>query len=712
MRGDQLPKIGLDYIVPKGGVDLVTPPLLLPPGVCRMAQNFEVDLEGGYSRIGGYERYAGQESVTRKSFYLATFHLYDGGMSNALAVPGAAQIQGDTSGATARILRKLTDEQVVSIRATASDLTDTRYPEYIVERYLVFYETVNQEVFLYDVSGTFSEGENISVLTEDGRYILYGLSPTSPSSPAPVDFRLVSSPIVLTEETAADLAVELDRAAMAFRGAVTAPVTSLYSTSYLPLAMETLSGCPFLFSVINSSLGGQALSALFPRLKSEWGRVSNQAQNYGWASAAQSDYTGYGGTMIGGVPEYLECVRYNFSGAANNERLYCVSGNTPAFSFHLVGDADAYNGWRGLFNTISTGMAVDTPEHIAAHKNRLFLSFGASLQYSVAGDPTSWTPVLGAGELAVGEQITKLQSVIGGETSVLLVYTTTRIYGLYGDSSSDFKLVLLASDIRVDPKSIQMFGQPIFLTERGVFFLSATDTFGNFALESVSNQVAPFLKRLAGRLVSSIVIPEKNQYRLFFDTGDGLYFTFYGTKLIGVMPVWFDRVPVVAHCHYDTDTNETEFLFAAQNNSVRVYRGDIGPSFDGRLIDAHMFLAFNSSRSARISKAYRHASLEIQTDGGFVAFKVLFETNYAARATLPTPEQDVDGVAVNAYSVFDDALWDEFYWDGNRVSPQEISLDGSGENLSLGIYSSSYTTWPFTLSGVILQYLARKVKRG
>lgn len=710
MRGDKLPKIELDYIVPKGGVDLVTPPLLLPPGVCRMAQNFEVDLEGGYSRIGGYERYAGQESVTRKSFYIATLRLYDVAGSNAIAVPAAMQIRGDTSGATARVLRKLTDVQVASIRATSSDMTDAS-PGNTVERFLYFYETINQEVFLYDVTGTFVEGENLSILTEDGRYTMYGLAPDGIVSVV-TDFRIVSSPVVLSEETAADLSVELDRAAMAFRGAVTAPVTSLYSTSYLPLAMETLSGCPFLFGVIDSSLGGQALFALFPRLKSEWGRLSNQPQNYGWASAAQSDYTGYGGTTIGGVPEYLECVRYNFSGAANNERLYCVSGNTPAFSFHLVGDTDAYNGWRGLFNTISTGMAVDTPEHIAAHKNRLFLSFGASLQFSVAGDPTSWTPVLGAGELAVGEQITKLQSVIGGETSVLLVYTTTRIYGLYGDSSSDFNLVLLASDVRVDPKSIQMFGQPIFLTERGVFFLSATDTFGNFALESVSNQVAPFLKRLAGRLVSSIVIPEKNQYRLFFDTGDGLYFTFSGTKLIGVMPVWFDRVPAVTHLHYNTDTNETEFLFSAKNNSVRVYRGDIGPSFDGRLIDAHMFLAFNSSRSARISKAYRHASLEVQTDGGFVQFKVMFETDYAARATLPTPEQDVDGAAVNAYSVFDDALWDEFYWDGNRVSPQEISLDGSGENLSLGIYSSSYTTWPFTLSGVILQYLARKVKRG
>lgn len=712
MRADRLPKVKLDYIVPKGGLDIVTPPLLLPPGACRAAQNFEVDLEGGYSRIGGYERWCGQTPWARQIFQPATLRLYS---ATVTTITVGDKIRGDTSGATARVVPKRDDIELESIRATASDLDDFIYPQFVIERSTYFYQNVPTECFLYEVSGTFMVGENLSILAEDEAYVIRGLSPTSPYGGSVVDIRITVLPVPLTNTDPLAFEVENDRARTAARGGVYAPASNVI-TSGSPtfLAIESLKGLPLVFMHGNYTGTAGALYAIYPSDLHPYQKNANQSKGgYSWDSCAVDKYTGWGGTIIGTVPcAYLECVKYNFSGAEDDERLYFVSGSTAAFSFHLLAEDPGHQTRRGIYNTIPTGMSVDVPEHIAAHKNRLFLSFGASLQFSTAGDPTSWTPVLGAGELAVGEPITKLQSVIGGDTSVLLVYTTTRIYGLYGDSSSDFKLVLLASDIRVDPKSIQMFGQPVFLTDRGVMFLNAADTFGNFKLAAVSNQIAPMLRRLSGRLLCSIVIPEKNQYRLFFDTGEGLYFTFSGTKLIGVMPVFYDRVPEFVHLYRDEEQNEDVFLFANNRNSKRVYRGDIGPAFDCRTINAHFFLSFSASRSARVNKSYRHAAIELQAEEGYVTFKASFEADYAARQTFPTPEPTVSGPSVNAYSVYDDALWDEFYWDGSRVSPQELSIDGNGENFSFGISSSSYLTWPFTLSGVILHYLVRRTKRG
>lgn len=708
MRADRLPQVKLDHVVPKGGLDLVTPPLLLQPGACRSAENFEVDLEGGYSRIGGYERWAMQRSITKEAIYEVTLTLH-AVSGSAIIMPNGVQLRGDTSGAKARLLSKLSDGNVASIRELGSDASDVG-PLYVTARFVTLYETISKVVLLYAVTGTFVAGENVSFLAEDGSAIHYGLAPETFAGTT-ADVRVTVAPTVLAEADPVTLAEELDRAAVAFRGSVLAPWSSESTFSVQTLAIETLRGIPLVFSRAPVS-SGTALYALYPNEASEYAQRSDSfgAEGYGWSRAGYDTYTGWGGTTIGGDPEYLECVRYNFSGAADGERLYFTTGNTAAFSFHFIGESLAYEGWRGNFNTIPTGMAVDTPTHVAAHKHRLFLSFGSSLQFSTAGDPEDWSPVTGAGELAVGEDITKLQSVIGGDTSVLLIYTTTRIYGLYGDSSSNFSLVLLASDLRVDPKSIQMFGQPIFLADNGVVFLSATSAFGNFKMKTISNQVSPMLKRLAGKLVSSIVIPEKNQYRLFFSNGEGLYFTFSGDKLVGIMPVRHDRPPEIVHLFHNDATGENEFLFACAA-SRRVYRSDIGPSFDCRPIDAHLFLAFNASRSARINKAYRRASLEIQAEEGYVTFKAMFDTDYASMSTAPSPQQDVDGTLVNAYSAFDDALWDEFYWDGYRVSPQDLPIDGSGENLSLGLSATSYLVWPFTVSGVTTQYIVRRVKR-
>ena len=110
--------------------------------------------------------------------------------------------------------------------------------------------------------------------------------------------------------------------------------------------------------------------------------------------------------------------------------LYGCDGVNRAFEF------DGTN-----FVPINTGMATDTPKHIAAHKAHLFLSFGASLQFSGLGKPFQWTPVLGAGELAMNAEITNLIPLPGDQSSGALgIYTKRDTSVLYGTSSSNFAL--------------------------------------------------------------------------------------------------------------------------------------------------------------------------------------------------------------------------------------------------------------------------------
>ena len=56
-----LPQVAVkpEWVPFGGGLDVVTPPLEIPPGFVRDAQNFEQDINGGYTRCLGYERYDG-----------------------------------------------------------------------------------------------------------------------------------------------------------------------------------------------------------------------------------------------------------------------------------------------------------------------------------------------------------------------------------------------------------------------------------------------------------------------------------------------------------------------------------------------------------------------------------------------------------------------------------------------------------------------------
>lgn len=85
-----------DAIMLDGGLDEVTPPLRIKPGYCRRAQNHEIDINGGYKVVSGYERFDGR---TRPSD--ATYSMLPVTITGSYAVGNT--INGVSSGATAVI---------------------------------------------------------------------------------------------------------------------------------------------------------------------------------------------------------------------------------------------------------------------------------------------------------------------------------------------------------------------------------------------------------------------------------------------------------------------------------------------------------------------------------------------------------------------------------------------------------------------------------
>jgi len=96
----KLPKVIVkeDYTKLKGGLDLQSPALSIPPGALTGAMNYVCNTDGGYERIDGYERYDGRPSPSDATYYYCPCSFTDGG-----PVVGDT-ITGDDSGQTAIVI--------------------------------------------------------------------------------------------------------------------------------------------------------------------------------------------------------------------------------------------------------------------------------------------------------------------------------------------------------------------------------------------------------------------------------------------------------------------------------------------------------------------------------------------------------------------------------------------------------------------------------
>lgn len=111
----QIPPVTVktSYIKLKGGLDLVSPSLQIPPGMCIDASNFVPEISGGYKRIGGYERFDGRSKPSEASYWIL-------GVSTTAGMVVGSTLTGASSGETARVLLVVDATHVVTGRNSGS----------------------------------------------------------------------------------------------------------------------------------------------------------------------------------------------------------------------------------------------------------------------------------------------------------------------------------------------------------------------------------------------------------------------------------------------------------------------------------------------------------------------------------------------------------------------------------------------------------------
>ena len=390
----------------------------------------------------------------------------------------------------------------------------------------------------------------------------------------------------------------------------------------------------------------------------------------------------------------------NFYGASDDYRMYGVNGVGLGFEF------DNTSGEQ-FFCEIETGMATDTPKHLAVHNYHLFYGFpGGSVQLSGDGDPVSWTVITGATEIAVGDEITGFNEEVGNS---LFIFTRNRSYVLQGNTRANFDLDDFNINSGAHEWSVDRIGLGCFFDDRGFTTLAQTQRADsvNFLENTVSELIQPLVKDLAEnqQVKCAHLIRSSNIYRCYFDDGRIVSIGFDNNRVTGHMPLEY---PFIANCAVSGENSTgAEELYVGADDGV-VYKLETGTSFDGDPIRAFVRTVLHHSKSPGRLKKYAQARLDATLRG---ALTLTGQLEYDFGDPDWNLADQLDFSTDTAGSYWDDFTWDNYVWDKQTSGIPQVKIEGEGTNVAVYLESTSSTDNPHTLRGITLQWHPRRTDR-
>lgn len=686
MRIPNLPPPKIDIVRFGGGLDQATPPLEANPGSCIAAQNVEVGINRGYETSTGYERLDGRPKPSA-----AVYYVLPATISGTIS-PGDT-ITGDTSSATgvviaveaaAVVFTKLTgtfqdaEDLTVSavVQGTTTDTASINGAS--TPKLHAQYKNLAADEYRSDIAVVPGSGDLLGVWRLNGAQ--YAVRNNAGGTAA----------VIHKSSSSGWTAVALGRE-LAFTSGGTTEISEGDT-----ITGATSSATAVITRVVLESgswSGGDAAGRLI--FANQTGTFQSENLDVG-ASVNLATIAG-DSSAIALLPDgRFETDKFNFGGQSGTFRVYGCDGVNRGFEFDGT-----------VFVPIDTGMDTDTPTHVICHKNHLFFSFAGSAQHSGIGTPYIFSPIFGAAELAVGDDITAFKREPGAQgESALLIFSRNRSHVLYGSSSSDWNLVQYREEVGAFPYTVQQIGITLFMDDRGITNLQTSQAYGNFQHSSFSNVVQKFILLRKDKVVASTICRAKNQYRIFFNDDSALYVTMNGNKLVGIMPMKLNHTVTCADSTEDSDGTEV-ITFGSDDGYV--YQMEKGTSFDGDPIEYVMITHFNHAGSPRLIKGYKSCALEVGGDG-YSEAKFTYELDYGS--SLIAQAARVQSKELSLFeSRWDLFTWDEFYWDSVKLSISDFRLAGSGENIALIIRGESDYASPLKLTGAIIRYLPRRQKR-
>ena len=393
----------------------------------------------------------------------------------------------------------------------------------------------------------------------------------------------------------------------------------------------------------------------------------------------------------GGRFEFCE---HNFYARPDQRRLYACNGKGPAFELDPFTDLVAPI-------LMPSDEDLNEPGFIAAHKQHLFIGQqGGTLRQSVVGEPMQFSGILGAAEFGVGDDITGLKSI----PNLLCITCKNSSHGLYGNTIADWQLGPISDNAGAYAYSLQSIGTLFMLDQQGITELSRVQSYGNFKAAAVSSLAQPVINEIRDKCIGSVVIPDRNLYRIYCNDGTGVMMVPGEPPRITTFNY---GIPITCIAASEDKTGSAAVFFGTDNGFIM--QADRGTNLDGEPIESAIRTNYLQFKSASYRKTYRR--LEVLINGkADVCLLFSHELDYAA-AHSPIPRSRQLCIFGGA-GFWDLDNWNEFFWSAGEIQQDGIWLDGTGRNISIMAYQSSAWTEPFTIQGFLVHYIMRRLDRG
>ena len=400
----------------------------------------------------------------------------------------------------------------------------------------------------------------------------------------------------------------------------------------------------------------------------------------------------------------------NFYSDDQYKQLFWCNGAGPAFS---------YDGKYAIRIRPNLTDKDNKPRHIAVFGTQLALSFSfGDVFLSDDGEPESFAAVVNGSSPSSrradfnpsAEQIPfadRIHGLIRLPQQSMAVFCDRSIQRITGAPGAFATQVVRDGDGCLEYTAKNLNGMVCYTDVRGIGVLRATDLFGDVIPQYVSYEVGPWLDPRINRNdplpwpgpVACEVVPNKDQYRLFFADGKVLTMTLVGNEMIPMFSLQDYGAAVSWACTgIFKDTLHQQFFAFNRESGVsgKVYQMDVGTTFNGNPIvaRAEFYLGDMGADLKGQNKQYLYIGLDASCYG--------YATLAVSYRTTGIPRDATAGSQYIPLTLGKSTLGD--YLTKNTYR-QTVSIAGAGDTLIVQFESDGVTDYGLGTTPTDYRYL-------
>ena len=297
----------------------------------------------------------------------------------------------------------------------------------------------------------------------------------------------------------------------------------------------------------------------------------------------------------------------------------------------------------------------------------------------------------------------------------LIIFCKNSIYELTSLDSTPIIKSITKNIGCISGNSIQEIGGDlIFLAPDGLRTVAGTARIDDVELGSISRKILPLINNIinnfANYTISSMVIRERSQYRLFYYEDSQVASAQKG--IIGTFKYNSDGVPAfewsetkglpVKFCTSGLNSAGTEVLFHSDKTGL-IFQHDTGNSFDGGNVDASFKTPDMDYGDNGLRKSLYKVKGNFEPEGNVNDVKLAIQYDFESNE-VPQPNFFNVGT-LNSPSLFGNAIFGQSVFGATTLPSKSILVTGSGFSNNFKFFTND-TNAPYSVNGMFVSFIA------